>query len=370
MTFPISPPVSPMLAKLARELPSSGGKLGDLLYEPKWDGFRAIVFRDGDDVEIGSRNEKPLTRYFPELLEPLRAALPERAVVDGEIVIATEHGLDFDLLSQRIHPAASRITKLSQEIPATFVGFDLIAEGHDDLRGAPFSERRARLERALAGLTGLTGLTGGPDARVLLTPVTTDRVLAAEWFEHFEGAGFDGIVAKALDGPYREGERTMFKVKHQRTADVVVAGTRPHKDGNGIGSLLLGLYDGEGVLHHVGVASSFTAARRAELVDELAPYRDGALDGHPWRDWAEASAHETGQRKPGAQSRWTGGKDLSWEPLRLELVAEVAYEHLQGDRFRHTARFQRWRPDREPSSCTYAQLDVPVPAELHDIFGV
>ena len=213
-------------------------------------------------------------------------------------------------------------------------------------------------------------MTSGRDARVLLTPVTTDRALAAEWFEHFEGAGFDGIVAKALAGGYREGERTMLKVKHQRTADVVVAGTRPLKDGNGIGSLLLGLYDGEGVLHHVGVASSFTAARRAELVDELAPYREGAFEAHPWRDWAEAGAHEQGQRKPGGQSRWTGGKDLSWEPVRIELVAEVAYEHLQGDRFRHTARFQRWRPDREPASCTYAQLDVPVPAELHDIFGV
>jgi ATP-dependent DNA ligase len=349
-----------MLAKATKEIPADG----DWSFEPKWDGFRAIVFRDGDDVEIGSRNEKPLTRYFPELLDPLRAVLPERAVVDGEIVIATEDGLDFDLLSQRIHPAASRINKLSQEIPATFVGFDLLAEGADDLREAPFAERRARLERALADAPA------GADARVLLTPVTTDRSLATEWFEHFEGAGFDGIVAKPLDGAYREGERTMLKVKHQRTADVVVAGTRPHKDGNGIGSLLLGLYDEAGVLHHVGVASSFTATRRRELVDELAPHRDGALEGHPWRDWAEASAHETGQRKPGAQSRWTGGKDLSWEPLRIELVAEVAYEHLQGDRFRHTARFQRWRPDREPASCTYAQLDVPVPAELRDIFGV
>jgi len=366
--LPVPFPVSPMLAKATREIPDDG----TWSFEPKWDGFRAVVFRDGDDVEIGSRNEKPLTRYFPELLDPLRAALPERAVVDGEIVIATDRGLDFDLLSQRIHPAASRIAKLSQEIPATFVGFDLLAEGDDDLRTAPFSERRARLDRALAGLTGDSAR--GRDARVLLTPATTDPALAAEWFEHFEGAGFDGVVAKALAGEYREGERTMLKVKHQRTADVVVAGTRPHKDGNGIGSLLLGLYDGEGVLHHVGVASSFTAARRRELVDELAPYRDGGLEGHPWRDWAEAgrsgAAHESGQRKPGAQSRWTGGKDLSWEPLRIELVAEVAYEHLQGDRFRHTARFQRWRPDREPASCTYAQCDVPVPAELHDIFGV
>ena len=349
-----------MLAKATRDIPVDGG----WSFEPKWDGFRAIVFRDGDDVEIGSRNEKPLTRYFPELLAPLRAALPDRAVVDGEIVIATDRGLDFDLLSQRIHPAASRITKLAAEIPATFVGFDLLAEGDDDLRAAPFAERRARLERALAQARSQS------DGRVLLTPATTDAALAASWFEHFEGAGFDGVVAKALDGPYAEGKRTMLKVKHQRTADVVVAGTRAHKDGLGIGSLLLGLYDDEGVLHHVGVASSFTAARRAELVDELAPHRDGALDSHPWRDWAAAADHESGQRKPGAQSRWTGGKDLSWDPLRIELVAEVAYEHLQGDRFRHTARFQRWRPDREPASCTYAQLDVPVPAELHDIFGV
>jgi ATP-dependent DNA ligase len=349
-----------MLAKATREIPADGG----WSFEPKWDGFRAIVFRDGDDVEIGSRNEKPLTRYFPELLDPLRAALPDRAVLDGEIVIATDRGLDFDLLSQRIHPAASRITKLAAEIPATFVGFDLLAEGDDDLRATPFAERRARLERALAEARDRS------DGRVLLTPATTDPAVAGSWFEHFEGAGFDGVVAKALDGAYAEGKRTMLKVKHQRTADVVVAGTRPHKDGLGIGSLLLGLYDDDGVLHHVGVASSFTAVRRAELVDELAPHRAGALDGHPWRDWAEAADHESGQRKPGAQSRWTGGKDLSWDPLRIELVAEVAYEHLQGDRFRHTARFQRWRPDREPPSCTYAQLDVPVPAELHDIFGV
>jgi ATP-dependent DNA ligase len=353
-----------MLAKATRDIPADGG----WSFEPKWDGFRAIVFRDGDDVEIGSRNEKPLTRYFPELLDPLLAVLPDRAVVDGEIVIATATGLDFDLLSQRIHPAVSRITKLAEEIPATFVAFDLLAEGDDDLRTVPFAERRARLEHALASAADAGG------GRVLLTPVTRDRALATEWFEHFEGAGFDGVVAKPLAGAYDEGKRTMLKVKHQRSADVVVAGTRPHKDGDGIGSLLLGLYDDSGVLHHVGVASSFTAARRRELVDELAAYRDSALEGHPWRDWAEAGsssgAHESGPRKPGAQSRWTGGKDLSWDPLRIELVAEVFYEHLQGDRFRHTARFQRWRPDREPPSCTYAQLDVPVPAELYDIFGV
>jgi ATP-dependent DNA ligase len=362
MAFPIEPPVSPMLAKLARELPASGGKLGDLLYEPKWDGFRAIVFRDGDTVEIGSRNEKPLTRYFPDLLEPLRANLPERCVVDGEVVIATEHGLDFDRLSLRIHPAESRVAMLAEETPASFVAFDLLAEGDDDLRAEPFRERRARLEAALARA----------DAPVLLTPATTDRDTALEWFERFEGAGLDGVVAKPLDGVYEEGKRTMLKVKHLRTADCVVAGFRWHKDGEGVGSLLLGLYDDAGVLHHVGVASSFSAAARTELLADLAPHREGALDGHPWRSWAEADADAaaSGQRRPGAQSRWNAGKDLSWEPLRIDLVAEVAYEHLQGDRFRHTARFQRWRPEREPSSCTYEQLDVPVPVELQEIFGL
>jgi ATP-dependent DNA ligase len=351
-----------MLAKLARELPVSGGKLGDLLYEPKWDGFRAIVFRDGDDIEIGSRNEKPLTRYFPDLVEPLRANLPERCVVDGEVVIATEHGLDFDRLSLRIHPAESRVTMLAEETPASFVAFDLLADGDEDLRQHPFRERRARLETALERAK----------APVFLTPATTDRDTAAQWFERFEGAGLDGVVAKPLDGVYEEGKRTMQKVKHLRTADCVVAGFRFHKDGVGVGSLLLGLYDDAGTLHHVGVASSFSTSARSELLADLEPYRDGALDDHPWRGWAEAEADaaETGQRRPGAQSRWNAGKDLSWEPLRLGLVAEVAYEHLQGDRFRHTARFQRWRPDREPSSCTYEQLDVPVPMELQEIFGV
>jgi ATP-dependent DNA ligase len=363
--YPISPPVSPMLAKLARELPTSAGD-DAYLYEPKWDGFRAIVFRDGDEIEIGSRNEKPLTRYFPELPDALRANLPERCVVDGEIVIATEHGLDFDRLSLRIHPAASRVAMLAEETPASFVAFDLLAEGDDDLRATPFRERRAHLERALA------------DAQppVLLTPATTDRALAGEWFERFEGAGLDGVVAKPLAGAYEEGKRTMLKVKHQRTADCVVGGFREHKDGGGVGSLLLGLYDEARVLHHVGVASSFAAPLRKQLAEELAPYREGALDEHPWRGWAEADADhgeraaESGQRRPGAQSRWTAGKDLTWEPVRVELVAEVAYEHLQGDRFRHTARFVRWRPDRGPSSCTYAQLDAPVPMELREIFGV
>jgi ATP-dependent DNA ligase len=346
-----------MLAKLTRELPT-----GDYLYEPKWDGFRAIVFRDGDDVEIGSRNERPLTRYFPDLIAPLRKYLPERAVVDGEIVIATDHGLDFDLLSLRIHPAASRVEMLAGETPASFVAFDMLAEGDDDLRSEPFKKRRARLERAFKKAK----------SPVLLTPATTDRALAGEWFTRFEGAGLDGVVAKPLDGEYREGERTMQKVKHLRTADCAVGGYRVHKDGEGVGSLLLGLFDDSGVLHHVGVASSFNAALRKQLTEELAPYRDHALDHHPWKEWAEgvAEAAASGQRMPGGPSRWNAGKDLSWEPLRVELVAEVAYEHLQGDRFRHTARFQRWRPDRDPESCTYEQLDSPVPIELREVFGV
>ena len=282
-------------------------------------------------------------------------------MVDGEIVIATERGLDFDLLSLRIHPAASRIEKLAAETPASFVAFDLLAEGPDDLRSCPFVERRERLEQMLAHAK----------SPVLLTPATRDPALAAQWFERFEGAGLDGVIAKPLDGPYREGERTMQKVKHQRTADCVVGGYREHKDG-GVGSLLLGLNDSGGVLHHVGVASSFAAPLRKQLAEELAPYREGALDDHPWREWAEhdAASRESGQRRPGAVSRWNAGKDLTWEPLRVELVAEVAYEHLQGDRFRHTARFVRWRPDREPQSCTYAQLDAPVPIELREVFGV
>ncbi len=359
MTLPVGPPVSPMLAKLAREMPT-----GEYLYEPKWDGFRAIVFRDGDSVEIGSRNEKPLTRYFPDLPDALRASLPDRCVVDGEIVIATDHGLDFDLLSLRIHPAASRVAMLADEHPASFVAFDLLAEDDDDLRAVRFAERRVRLEQALAHAA----------PPVHLTPATLDPALAAEWFDRFEGAGLDGVIAKPLDGEYLEGKRTMLKVKHLRTADCVVAGYREHKDG-GVGSLLLGLYDSEGVLHHVGVASSFKGEMRAQLEAELAPYRDRAMSEHPWREWAEfavegAQPQSASQRRPGAQSRWNTGKDLSWEPLRIELVAEVAFEHLQGDRFRHTARFQRWRPDRDTASCTYEQLDTPVPVELREVFGV
>jgi len=352
-----------MLAKASAALPAGDG----WSFEPKFDGFRCVVFRDGDTVELGSRNERPLTRYFPEILEPLRAALPDRAVIDGELVVITEYGLDFDLLSLRIHPAASRIEKLAAEIPVAFVGFDLLAEGDDDLRGLPFAVRRARLEGAQPS---------APPA-VHQCPAPTPPAHPATWFDHFEGAGLDGVVAKPLDGPYREGERAMVKVKHKRTADCVVAGTREHKQG-GTGSLLLGLYDGAGMLHHVGVASSFAAPLRAQLDADLAPYRNRALDEHPWAHWAAPEGDAaTGGRMPGGPSRWNAGKDLSWDPVRPDLVVEVAYEHVQrvpgsasadGGRFRHTARFVRWRPDRDPSSCRYDQLEVVAPAELHDLF--
>jgi ATP-dependent DNA ligase len=342
-----------MLAKASKTLPEADG----LLYEPKWDGFRCIVFRDGDEIELGSRNERPLTRYFPELLDPLRHDLPSRAVVDGEIVIATEHGLDFDALLQRIHPAASRVNLLAETTPASFVAFDLLAVDDRDLRPLPLRERRAALESALAKTT----------SPVHLTPTTTDVAVAGDWFARFEGAGLDGVVAKSLELPYRENERVMTKVKHERTADCVVAGFRWHKSGGVIGSLLLGLYDGSGMLHHVGVTASFTVARRRELVDEIAPYRMHALAGHPWEHWAVPM--ESGGRVPGAPSRWNAGKDLRWEPLRPELVCEVAYDHLQGDRFRHGTTFRRWRPDRRPESCTYDQLEVVVPEELGAVFG-
>lgn len=355
MKLPVMPPVSPMLAKLTRELPEDG-----LLYEPKWDGFRCIVFRDGDEIELGSRNERPFNRYFPELIEALKANLPDRVVLDGEIVIAGADGLDFDGLQQRIHPAESRVKKLARETPASFVAFDILAAGDLDLRGEPFETRRARLEQALAGAR--------PPIHV--TPATRDPALAREWFERFEGAGLDGVLAKPLTGTYKPNERAMFKVKHERTADCVVAGFRWHKDGKGVGSLLLGLYDDDGDLHHVGVASSFAAALRTKLVDEVAPYRENALEGHPWAEWASfATDPAPGTRMPGAVSRWNAKKDLSWEPLRIERVAEVRYEHLQGDRFRHVARFLHWRPDRDPRSCTYAQLEAVVPAELADLFG-
>ena len=353
MRLPVTPPVSPMLAKASKVLPEGDG----LLYEPKWDGFRCIVFRDGDEVELGSRNERPLTRYFPELLDPLRAALPERAVVDGEIVIASERGLEFEALLQRIHPAASRVNLLAQTTPASFVAFDILAVDDRDLRQDPLRERQAVLRKALAGAR----------PPVHLTPSTTDPKVASDWFTRFEGAGLDGVVAKSLELPYREDERVMTKVKHERTADCVVAGFRWHKSGGVIGSLLLGLYDSGGTLHHVGVTASFTMARRKELVDEIAPYRMAELAGHPWEHWAVPT--EVGGRVPGAPSRWNAGKDLRWEALRPELVCEVAYDHLQGDRFRHGTTFRRWRPDREPSSCTYDQLEVVVPEELAAVFG-
>ncbi|MEY9926215.1 ATP-dependent DNA ligase [Catenulispora sp. GP43] len=357
MDLPVMPPVRPMLATAVREVPRSPG----LAYEPKWDGFRCVVFRDGPEVELGSRNDRPLTRYFPELVELLARALPERCVVDGEIVVVTGDGLDFDTLQNRLHPAASRVRKLAAETPASFVAFDLLALGDRDLSGEPFRERR----RALAG-----ALPAG-DGRVILTPLTEDADVAQDWFTRFEGAGFDGVMAKPLDLPYEQNKRVMLKVKHERTADCVVAGFRWHKDGEGVGSLLLGLFDDEGVLHHVGVASSFTAARRRELVGELAPLREDALDNHPWRGWAEAEAQERsdGHRMPGARSRWSADKDLAWEPLRPELVAEVRYEHLLSGRFRHGGRLVRFRPDRTPESCTYAQLEQVAPAELAKVFG-
>ncbi len=342
-----------MLAKLTREFPRAEG----MYYEPKWDGFRCIVFRDGAEVELGSRNEKPLTRYFPELIAPLQKSLPDRCVLDGEIVLVGPDGLDFDALSNRIHPAESRVKMLAETTPASFVAFDILALGDRDLRDTPYAKRRRELEKALKSAK----------PPVHLTPSTDDPEVAHDWFSRFEGAGLDGVVAKPGDLAYLPNKRAMLKVKHQRTADCVVAGFRWHKEGGIVGSLLLGLYDDKGVLHHVGVTSSFTAERRKELVKELKPLTKEALVGHPWGDWAEHAA--ASGRMPGGLSRWSAGKDLSWEPLRAERVCEVAYDHLQEDRFRHATTFQRWRPDREPVSCTYAQLEVPVPAELSAVFG-
>jgi len=350
------PPVKPMLAKAVHEMPRTPG----LCFEPKWDGFRCIVFRDGDELELGSRNDRPLTRYFPELVELLRSSLPPRCVVDGEIVVVTADGLDFDALQQRLHPAESRVRKLAEETPSSFVAFDLLALGDRDLTDEPFRERRRLLE----------GILGDRLSRVYLTPTTDDPDVAQDWFTRFEGAGFDGVMAKPGDQPYQQDKRVMWKVKHERTADCVVAGFRMHKDGEGVGSLLLGLFDDEGSLHHVGVASSFTAARRRELVDELAPLRENALEGHPWREWADAQAQvESTGKMPGGVSRWNAQKDLSWEALRPELVAEVRYEHVLGGRFRHGGRLVRFRPDRTPDSCTYAQLEEVAPAELSAIFS-
>ena len=343
-----------MLAKRVDAIPSTG----DWLFEPKWDGFRALIFRDGDDLLIQSRDSKPLDRYFPELRAPLLAQLPERCVLDGEIVIAGPNGLDFDALSQRIHPAASRVKLLSEQTPASIVFFDLLAIDDEDLRTHPFAERRQRLEQILASAK----------SPLHLTPATQDRTEAQDWFGRFEGAGLDGVMAKSPAGAYEPDKRTMLKVKHERDCDCVVAGFRWHKRGENtlIGSLLLGLYDAAGKLQHVGTCASFTEAKRRELVDFLAPYRENATAHHPWSSWGGQNTE--GSRMPGAQSRWSGGKDLSWELLRPELVVEVAYEHMQGDRFRHLAHFRRWRPDKPPEQCTYAQLEVVPPEELNSIF--
>ena len=350
-----------MLAKRVSELPAGE----DWIFEPKWDGFRALVFRDGDEIQIQSRDEKPLNRYFPELLEPIRSALPARCVLDGEIVIVKNNGLDFDALQLRLHPAAKRVNLLSQQTPASLVFFDLLCLGDRDLRTEPFQTRRRELE----------GLIASAPPPIHLTPATVDRSVAADWFRRFEGAGLDGVMAKAASGTYEPNKRVMLKVKHERECDCVVAGFRWHKKGDRslVGSLLLGLFDDDGALQHVGVCASFSMERRRELVEFLEPYRKNALAAHPWSRWAEledapGEGEGVPRRMPGGQSRWSQGKDLSWEPVRPELVAEVAYEHMQGTRFRHMAHFRRWRTDKKPSDCTYAQLEVVTPQELAAIF--
>ncbi|WP_093718115.1 ATP-dependent DNA ligase [Streptomyces sp. DI166] len=353
MDLPVMPPVKPMLAKSVARIPPG------MHYEAKWDGFRAIVFRDGPEVELGSRTTKTLTRYFPELVESLKESLPERCVLDGEIVIARDGHLDFDALTERIHPAASRVRTLAERTPASFVAFDLLALADESLLDVPLTDRRALLTRALA------------DARppVHVAPATTDVEVAERWFEQYEGAGLDGVIAKPPGSRYLQDERAMFKIKHDRTADVVVAGYRLHKSGPVVGSLLLGLYDDQGALQHVGVSAAFSMKVRAQLIEELEPLRMDDISGHPWAAWAEEAAHESA-RLPGAPSRWSGKKDLSWVPLRPERVCEVAYDHMEnGARFRHTARFRRWRPDRAPESCTYTQLEEPVRYDLQEILG-
>ena len=355
--------IEPMLAKIAEALPAEGA----FLFEPKWDGFRAIVFRGaGDAVEIQSRDGKPLDRYFPELLAMLARRLPPRSTLDGEVVVVTASGLDFDALQQRIHPAPSRIARLAAETPASFVAFDLLAAGGRSIQELSQAERRARLERLLASV----------EPPVHLTPATTERAVAERWLREFEGAGLDGVIAKPLDAPYQPGKRAMLKIKHVRSADCVVAGLRWHKSSAPgdelVGSLLLGLHDDAGVLHHVGITSSFTMASRRALAVELEPLRKGALADHPWRSWADPGndADATpGQRMPGATSRWSAGKDLSWVPLRPERVCEVKYDHLQGDRFRHATTFLRWRPDKAPAACRYDQLETVAPFALKAIFG-
>ncbi len=348
----VRPPIEPMLARLVDKIPA-----GSFLFEPKWDGFRAIVFRQVDDVYIQSRDLRPLDRYFPELHDALLSRIPSGSVVDGEIVIATSHGLDFDALQLRLHPAASRVAKLAKESPASFVAFDLLAVRGRSLMTAPQKDRRETLELMLARVS----------PPVHLTPMTRDRKVATEWLKHFEGAGLDGVIAKPEEASYTPGKRAMFKIKHARTADCVVAGFRWHKSiRNAVGSLLLGLFDNHGGLHHVGVTSSFSTEARKSLVTELAPLRKNALAMHPWKEWAEPDA---GQRMPGGHSRWSAGKDLSWEPLRIERVCEVKYDHLQRDRFRHATTFLRWRADRQPADCRYDQLEVTPAFELSRVFG-
>jgi ATP-dependent DNA ligase len=356
--LPVNPPLLPMLAKRVDELPSGD----DWIFEPKWDGFRALIFRDSDEILIQSRDEKPLNRYFPELVESLQKTLPARCVLDGELVIVRNNELDFDALQLRLHPAASRVKLLAQRTPSSCVFFDLLCLGDRDLRGESFEKRRRELEQVLSSAP----------PPVHLTPATKDRSLASDWFRRFEGAGLDGVIAKPVAGTYEPNKRVMLKVKHERDCDCVVAGFRWHKKGDRtlVGSLLLGLFDDAGALQHVGVCASFSTEKRRELAEFLAPYREDALEKHPWRGWAEAGIEtEDGvKRMPGGQSRWSQGKDLSWEPLRPELVVEVAYDHMQGDRFRHTAQFRRWRNDKKPSDCTYAQLEVVAPQELTEIF--
>ena len=359
MDLPVNPPIAPMLSKRIGELPA--GKTW--IFEPKWDGFRALVFRDGEEILIQSREEKSLNRYFPELLDPIRAQLPPRCVLDGEIVIATNGALDFEALQLRIHPAASRVKLLAKESPASIVFFDLLCEGARDLRRESFQHRRHELETLLASAA----------APIHITPATYDLKVAADWFRRFEGAGLDGVMAKPISGAYQPDKRAMFKVKHERDCDCVVAGFRWHKGSanTAVGSLLLGLFDDAGALQHVGVCASFTQEKRRQLVEYLAPYRRDALINHPWKAWAEhgAEAGGDGHRMPGGQSRWSQGKDLSWEPLRPELVVEVAYEHMQGARFRHMSQFRRWRLDKKPRDCTYAQLEVVPAQELMAIFS-
>jgi ATP-dependent DNA ligase len=354
------PPVKPMLAKAVHAVPDTA----DLIFEPKWDGFRCLVFRDGDEIELTSRNTKPLTRYIPELLDPLMDLLPERCVIDGELVVVGGDRLDFEALQQRIHPAKSRIDRLAGETPCSYVAFDILAEGDEDLTGRPFRERRDRL-------AALLGDSGAP---IHLTPATEDRMVAEDWFTRFEGAGLDGVMAKPGTGAYQPNKRSQLKIKHKRTADVVVAGYRTHKSGDGIGSLLIGLYDGDGSLHHMGVATSFSAARRGELVGEVADHETDALDGHPWAEWADAVAQaaEEGGRMPGGLNRWNANKDMSWTPLRLApdagLVAEVTYDNLQSGRFRHATHMVRWRPDKDPQDCTFDQLEQTPAVELTQVF--